>query len=47
MGWQDIAAFTVVALAVCFLAYKVWPRSQRPDVKVSSLVRKKKKKKPT
>jgi len=39
MGWQDIAVWAVVAGALGFLAYKLWPRSRRPDVKASSLVR--------
>ena len=44
MGWQDIAVFGIAALAVLFLAYKMWPQSRRPDVLAKRLVRKKRKK---
>ena len=42
MTWQDVAVFAIVAAALGFLAWKMWPRARRPDVKASSLVRKKK-----
>jgi hypothetical protein len=40
MGWQDLVVFAVVAAALGFLVWKLWPRSRRPDVKASALVRK-------
>ena len=43
MDGQDIAVVGIAALAVLFLAYKMWPRSLRPDVPAQRLVRKKKK----
>lgn len=40
MGWQDAAVFAIVAAALGFLVWKLWPKARRPDVKASSLVRK-------
>lgn len=40
MTWQDVAVVLVVGAALSFLAYKLWPRSRRPDVSTKDLVRK-------
>ncbi|MBX3270283.1 MAG: hypothetical protein KF729_08475 [Sandaracinaceae bacterium] len=42
MGWQDAAVFLVVAAALGYLLWKIWPPRRRPDVKARDLVRKKK-----
>ncbi|MEZ4340567.1 MAG: hypothetical protein R3B82_28435 [Sandaracinaceae bacterium] len=44
MTWQDAAVFAIVAAALGFLVWKLWPQRRRPDVKASSLVRKRKEK---
>jgi len=44
--WQDLVVWPIVAAAFFYLLRRFWPRSRRPDVKASSLVRKKKPKDP-
>ena len=43
MGWQDVAVFLVVAAALGYLVWKIWPARRRPDVATRDLVRKKRK----
>lgn len=40
MTWQDVGVVLVVGAALLYLAYKLWPRSRRPDVSAKDLVRK-------
>ncbi len=46
MGWQDVVVWAIVAAALLFLLRRFWPRSQRPDVSASDLVRKRETKDP-
>ena len=45
-SWQDVVVWGIVAAALFFLVRRFWPRSRRPDVPTSSLVRKRDAKEP-